>query len=109
MKVAHKKHLLSCNTANWAKQEAAFKKRWLALSHRPPAVFRVRNSKTDWKRLFEQLKKLAEDDDTTTVFAAGDAKFVRQARSYVPSVIRFLPVVLPAILTKELKAFFWKI
>ena len=45
----------------------------------------MRNSKTDWKRLFEQLKKLAEDDDTTTVFAAGDAKFVRQARSYVPS------------------------
>lgn len=66
-------------------QEAAFKKRWLALSHRPPAVFRVRNPKTDWKRLFEQLKKLAKDDDTTTVFAAGDAKFVRQARSYVPS------------------------
>ena len=68
------------NAPGGARQREAFENRWLADGGPLPVRIQIRGE-SDWTRLFETLK---EREETTTVFAAGDAAFAGKTRNFSP-------------------------
>ena len=69
------------------RQSRAFARAWHTRGNSTLSYFHIYDTAKDWRRLFNQLKAQLEGDDSTPdkiVFAAGDGKFIRLTRNFVP-------------------------